>query len=56
MDSADANDEGDVDLADAVYLLSYLFAHGPLPPPPFLACGEDPTDDSLDCETAPPGC
>ncbi|MFN0058412.1 MAG: CRTAC1 family protein [Planctomycetota bacterium] len=41
--AADINDSRGVDLADAVYLLSYLFVAGPPPPPPFGACGIDPT-------------
>jgi hypothetical protein len=50
-DAADTNDSGRVDLADAVFLLVHLFAGGASAPEPAEACGEDPTDDSLDCAT-----
>jgi hypothetical protein len=47
MDSADANDDGDVDIADAPALLGHLFSDtGPLPAP-YPGCGPDPTDDNL---------
>ena len=46
--------EGDVDIADAITILGYLFAgSGPLPPP-FAECGIDPTDDTLDCVSFTP--
>ena len=48
-DAADANDDGMIDIADAISLLSHLFADtGPLNEP-FSACGMDPTDDELLC-------
>ena len=47
--SADSNDSGDLDLADAVYTLGYLFGGGPGLPAPGLVCGTDPTDDGLSC-------
>jgi hypothetical protein len=56
LDAGDANDSGVIDIADAIALLSHLFAQaGPLPPP-FGACGIDPTttDDTLDCFSFPP--
>jgi len=43
-----------VDIADAVYVLAYLFAGGPEPPPPFGEPGFDPTDDALGCEAYAP--
>ncbi|HLU48159.1 MAG TPA: FG-GAP-like repeat-containing protein, partial [Planctomycetota bacterium] len=47
-DAADANDDGTIDLSDAVALLAFLFTDGPAPPPPGPAsCGADPTHDSL---------
>jgi len=46
-DAADANDDGKLDIADAIRVLGHLFAAtGPLPPP-FGACGTDPTSDTL---------
>ncbi|MFN0059279.1 MAG: FG-GAP repeat domain-containing protein [Planctomycetota bacterium] len=43
------NDSGVIDVADAVYLLTYLFASGLPPASPFPDCGEDTTGDALDC-------
>ncbi|MGE4603247.1 MAG: hypothetical protein AAEJ65_10120, partial [Planctomycetota bacterium] len=51
-DSADSNDDGDLNIADAVNTLSGLFNNGPLPPDPGpTTCGFDPTSDSLECGT-----
>jgi hypothetical protein len=53
LDAADANDSGEIDVADAITILSHLFANsGPLPEP-FGACGIDPTIDELGCESYP---
>jgi len=54
LDAADANDDGRMDLADPIGLLTYLFADGPMPPAPALACGRDPTGDTLSCRAYPP--
>ena len=48
-DLRDVNDDGAGDLSDAISLLSYLFLGAPPPPPPFGACGVDPTPDTLGC-------
>jgi hypothetical protein len=59
-DACDTNDDGRFDIADAVYILSYVFDGGPPPPPPFPDCGIDPTPDDLwnnreyDCHPPPP--
>ena len=54
LDTADTNDDGTIDVADAVTVLSHLFAgSGPLPAP-FNECGIDPTADDLDCESFEP--
>lgn len=45
----DANDDGDLDIADGVYVGNYLYIGGPPPPPPFPTEGPDPTPDSLSC-------
>lgn len=47
--SADSDDTGNIDLTDAIYLLGHLFLGGPEPGPPFEECGNDPTEDGLDC-------
>jgi len=52
--AGDANDDGKIDISDAIKILGHLFAHtGPLPPP-FGACGPDPTPDALTCVSFPP--
>ena len=48
-DAVDANDDGVMDIADAIATLQYLFVQGPPPPPPGTSCGQDPTDDGLVC-------
>ena len=50
-DAADADDNGKLEITDAVYLLSYLFRGGPAPESPFPACGPDPTEDGLGCQS-----
>ncbi len=47
--AADANDDGAVDLGDAIFILNYGFVGGAPPPAPFAECGEDPTPDALEC-------
>ncbi|MEM7163910.1 MAG: hypothetical protein AAF581_00515 [Planctomycetota bacterium] len=61
LDACDVNDDGKINLADAVYLLNYLFKSGPphnspAPPSPFPTQGTDTTVDDpsgfhaeLDC-------
>ncbi len=48
-DAGGVNDDGLLNLADCISLLSYLFAGGPKPRPPFPFCGSDPTPDALPC-------
>lgn len=51
-DACDANDSGGIDLSDGIFLLDHLFSGGSSPAEPFTnGCGEDPTDDDLDCES-----
>ena len=46
----DGNDDNTVDLADAIYLLTYLFGSGPDPASPNPDCGQDLTPGgTLDC-------
>ncbi len=53
-DAADANDDGTINVADAIYVLTNLFGAGPFPPAPHPACGPDPTADALGCVSFPP--
>ncbi len=53
-DAADSNDDGLVNVADAVYILQYIFLNAGPPPDPFETCGDDPTDDGLECVSHPP--
>ncbi|MEO2242795.1 MAG: dockerin type I domain-containing protein, partial [Candidatus Poseidoniia archaeon] len=48
--STDSNDDGSLNVADGIALLGYLFNGAAAPPPPFDACGIDPTVDALECE------
>lgn len=49
--ACDSNDDGALDVADAVYELSFLFTGGPPPAGPYPDCGFDPTPDDLSCES-----
>lgn len=49
--AADANDDGKVNVSDAVSILLVQFGAGQdILPEPFTACGTDATEDGLDCE------
>lgn len=48
-DAADSNDDGGVDVSDAVYLFNFLFRGGPQPAAPYPEAGLDETPDDLDC-------
>jgi hypothetical protein len=50
IDACDTNDDGAVDIADPICLLSYLFARGPKPPIPGVVPGLDWTPDPFDCD------
>ncbi|MBI4584720.1 MAG: hypothetical protein HY717_11960 [Planctomycetes bacterium] len=53
-DAADVDDSGEVDVTDPIRLLGHLFLGVPEPPPPFRACGADPTwADGLSCVRFP---
>ena len=45
------NDDGLFDISDSVCVFSVLFIMVDPPGPPFPGCGEDPTGDSLTCNT-----
>ncbi len=55
-DACDSNDDGDKNLGDAIHMLDGIFGQGTLPPEPFEECGEDPTVDSLGCDTPTGDC
>ena len=48
-DAADTDDNGSLEVTDAVRTLNYLFLQQPPPLPPWPGCGEDPTEDELEC-------
>jgi len=52
IDAADANEDSMVNLADAMYLIQYLFQSGPAPTLPFPGCG---TSASMTGESCPYG-
>ena len=47
--AGDVNDDGEVNIGDAIGLLEWGFSSGPLPPEPFPVCGTETTSDALDC-------
>ena len=51
-DGGDVDDSGDLNISDSIFLLSHLFLGGPPVPAPADACGRDPTDDLLGCESS----
>ena len=51
--AADGDDDGELALTDAIFSLNRLFAGGDAHPEPNLSCGQDPTEDELDCESFP---
>ena len=51
--SADADDDGRVNLVDAIAVVTQLFGQRQPLPVPFPTCGEDPTPDALDCRDLP---
>jgi hypothetical protein len=53
--AADNDDNGRLEISDAVRHLNFKFSGGPAPPAPYNACGPDPTPDRLTCEHGP-GC
>jgi hypothetical protein len=55
-DALDANDDGTVDLSDAIPILAWMFRGGARLPAPFLTCGEDETPDALECVEPNPNC
>ena len=50
FDACDSDDNGELEITDAIVVLNWLFLSGeaPEPPGPFIP-GEDPTEDALDC-------
>lgn len=55
-DACDANDDGQLNIADIVSLLTGLFGQPAMPLPPPNACGPDPTPTAaIDCASFP-GC
>jgi hypothetical protein len=50
LKAADTDDDGRLNITDPVFLLAHLFRSAAAPPPPFGACGPDPTADALSCD------
>lgn len=49
-DAGDTDDSGSLDVSDAIGVFNHLFLGGEAPPAPGAeTCGEDPTEDELDC-------
>lgn len=49
LSSADANDDGRLDVVDGITILLHLFGGVSALPAPFAQCGIDPTPDELSC-------
>ncbi|MEM7264251.1 MAG: hypothetical protein AAF488_19860, partial [Planctomycetota bacterium] len=56
LDACDLNDDGGIDLGDAIYKLSFLFSGGPPPFAPTGSCGPDTSADLLPCAEPTTGC
>ena len=54
LDAADADDNGSLNVGDAVLLLGYLFGGSESLPEPLGECGVDTTPDSLPCRDFSP--
>lgn len=52
-DAADMDDDGVLNITDAVYCVRHLFQDGSAPLEPFPECGEDPTVDDISCDLCP---
>ncbi len=52
LDAADVDDNGALQITDAIFLLNFLFVGGIKIPPPTI-CGFDRTPDPLDCQRSP---
>ena len=50
LDAGDANDDGVLDISDAIFLLRALFQGEAQPPEPYPFPGPDATPDSLGCK------
>ena len=53
LKSADTDDSGRIDLADAILILNHLFGLGAAPAPPYPGCGTDGVEDNLSCDRFP---
>ena len=53
LDAHDTDDNGRIDLADAIFTLNHLFLGGEALRPPFPLCGRDPSRDALCCIESP---
>ena len=54
IESTNSDDNANLEVTDAVFLLDHLFLGGPSPEPPFPTCGLEPTPDNLTCESFKP--
>jgi hypothetical protein len=52
-DAIDSNDDGGLDISDALFTLNFLFDSGPQPPSPYPFPGTDPSPDGLSCAFPP---
>ena len=50
LDAADVDDNGKLEISDAVALLDFLYKGAGPPPQPFPLAANDPTPDAMTCE------
>jgi hypothetical protein len=50
-DAADVEDDGSINLGDVLSILGYCIDRKSQPPPPFPLPGDDPTDDTIGCQS-----
>ena len=48
--AADVDDNGELEMVDALFVLNAMFLRGPEPKAPFPGCGIDPSEDSITCD------
>ena len=49
FERGNCNADGTFNIADAIFILDFLFNAGTPPPAPYPAPGSDPTTDPIDC-------
>ncbi|MEM7165687.1 MAG: hypothetical protein AAF581_09495 [Planctomycetota bacterium] len=57
MDACDCNDDGTLNISDAIWMLNAVLGNPSVPlPGPYPDCGEDVAEDGIDCAASISGC